>query len=153
MTFSFLVSIIIIIEIKTKVVNEEMKKRVIIFAALLSMCIQTGAFSVSNPAIKADNFIQLISHTSQYARIEGEIHDCKITDNSKVIFLNFGENFNTSLSALIYNTNIPAFIDAGIGQPEKYFKNKKVVVEGIIRISNGKPEIIINTPDQIKVID
>ncbi len=130
-----------------------MKKRVIVLTALLAICLQGSAFCVSNAVIKADNFVQLISHTSQYARIEGEIQNCKITDNSKVIFLNFGKNFNTSLSALIYNVNIPAFIDAGIDEPEIYFKNKKVMVEGIIRISNGKPEVIINSPDQIKIIE
>ncbi len=130
-----------------------MKKISIVLVFCLVICLQNTASSVSSPVIKADNFVRLISHTSQYARIEGEIRDCEITDNSKVIFLNFGDNFNTSLSALIYNIDMPAFIDAGIGEPEKYFRNKKVVVEGIIRISNGKPEVIINSPNQIKVIN
>jgi len=102
--------------------------------------------------ISADNFIKLISSTSQYVRIEGKILNAEITDNSKVIFLNFGSNFNTSLSALIYNVDIPAFIDAGIDQPDKYFNDKKVIIEGIIRISGGKPEVVINSPNQIKII-
>lgn len=130
-----------------------MEKRSIIFTVLTAICIQSAALSISNSVIKADNFIQLISHTSQYARIEGKIRECEVTDNSKVIFLNFGENFNTSLSAIIYNTDVYNFIDAGIEEPQEYFKNKKVVVEGIIRISNGKPEVVINSPNQIKVID
>ena len=130
-----------------------MKKLGIILTFFFAICLQGAALCVSNSVIKAENLIQLISYTSQYARIEGEIRNCQITDNAKVIFLNFGKNFNTSLSALIYNTDIPAFIDAGIYEPDKYFKNKKVVIEGIVRVSNGKPEIIINSPDQIRVIN
>lgn len=130
-----------------------MKKSSIILTILMALCLQSSAISISNTVIKADNFVQLISSTSQYARIEGKIRECEITDNSKVIFLNFGKNFNTSLSALIYNIDMPAFIDAGIGEPDKYFKDKNVVVEGIIRISNGKPEVVINSPEQIKIID
>ena len=102
--------------------------------------------------IRADNLIKLITSTSQYVRIEGKVLDAEVTDNSKVIFLNFGKNFNTSLSALIYNTDIPAFIDAGIDQPEQFFNNKKVIVEGVIRISGGKPEVVINSPNQIKIV-
>lgn len=130
-----------------------MKKLILLIVIYLLLTPQNTAFSFMAPAIDADNVIQLLSKTTQYARIQGEVENCKITDNSKVIFLNFGRNFNTSLSALIYNTDIPTFIDAGIDEPEKYFEHKKVVVEGIVRISNGKPEVIIKSPAQIKVIN
>ena len=131
-----------------------MKKFSIVAAIILSLVIiQKPLFGATSIAsINADNFVRLISKTSQYVRIEGKIYTAEITDNSKVIFLNFGRNFNTSLSAVIYNIDVPAFIDAGIDEPEKYFKDKNVVIEGIVRICNGKPEIIINSPDQIKVV-
>ena len=129
-----------------------MKKSGIILAVFGLLLFQSPSYSTST-AINADNFIQLISHTSQYARIEGKIHNSEVIGKSNVTFLNFGKNFNTSLSVLIYNTDIPAFIDAGIDEPDKYFKNKKVIIEGIVRISNGKPEVIINSPNQIKIIE
>lgn len=122
----------------------------VVFSLLLASTPLLGVPSIHN--INANNFIQIISNASQYVRIEGKVQNSSITDNSKVIFLNFGKNFNTSLSAIIYNTDFPAFIDAGIEQPDKYFNDKNVVIEGIVRICNGKPEIIINSPDQIKVI-
>jgi len=129
-----------------------MRKFSIISAVILGLLITTRPIPAVT-SINANNFIQIISSTSQYVRIEGKVFDSKLTDNSKVVFLNFGKNFNTSLSAVIYNTNFPAFIDAGIEQPDLYFKNKNVVIEGIVRICNGKPEIIINSPDQIKVVE
>lgn len=140
---------------KIKKRKGQMKKFSIIAAFFIGLFLPSASLLgvTSIASINANNFVQIISNTSQYVRIEGKIRNSEITDNSKVIFLNFGNNFNTSLSAVIYNMDIPAFIDAGINEPEKYFKNKKVVVEGIIRICNGKPEIIVNSPDQIKIIE
>ncbi len=131
-----------------------MKKFSILLSFFFALMFAPGALksATSISSINAHNFIRIISNASQYVRVEGKIQDAELTDNSKVVFLNFGKNFNTSLSAIIYNVDFPAFIDAGIDQPEQYFKNKKVVIEGIVRICNGKPEIIINSPDQIKVL-
>ena len=124
-----------------------------LLSALCSiLLIVQPAFAI-NSSIKADNPVQLICHASEYARIVGTVSNTNIYDKSKVIYLNFGKNFNTSLSAVIYNETIPSFINAGIDEPTEYYKNKKVSIEGIIRISNGKPELIINSPDQIKVLN
>lgn len=142
MTFNMVISIIL-----------NMKKFVLTSLFLFAICVNYAAMSANTLTIKAENLVDVYSHTSQYARIEGEISHCEVTDKSKVIFLNFGRNFNTSLSAVIYNTDIPAFVEAGINEPDKYFANKKVVLEGIVRISDGKPEVIINTPSQIKIIN
>ena len=131
-----------------------MKRFSIISAFVLALLIQTPIFgAVNTTIISANNFVRLISNTSQYVRIQGKIYNSEITDKSKVIFLNFGKNFNTSLSAVIYNIDIPSFIDAGINEPAKYFNNKKVVIEGIVRICDGKPEILISSPSQIKVVE
>jgi len=54
---------------------------------------------------------------------------------------------------MIYDENLSSFIAAGINDPCEYFKNKTVTIEGIVRISNGKPEMIINSPDQIKIVN
>ena len=129
-----------------------MKKSGILLTICVLFLFQSSSYCTWT-TINADNFVQLISHTSQYTRIKGKIHNSEVIDKSNVTFLNFGKNFNTSLSVLIYNTDIPAFIDVGIDEPDKYFKNKKVIIEGIVRISNGKPEVIINSPNQIKIIE
>jgi hypothetical protein len=129
-----------------------MKKLCITMALLLSVQIPSfGATSTFD--IEADNFVQLLCHSSQYARVKGTISNIDFSERFKVISLNFGQSFNTSLSAIIYNEAISSFILAGIDDPVEYFKDKTVLLEGIIRISNGKPEIIIDSPSQIKIID
>ena len=124
---------------------------------LLALCAiflisQCPAFATIDN-IEAGNPVQLICHASQHVRVVGTISNINIYDKSQVIYLNFGKSFNTSLSAVIYNETIPSFINAGIDEPTEYYKNKKVAIEGIIRISNGKPELIINSPNQIKILN
>jgi DNA/RNA endonuclease YhcR with UshA esterase domain len=102
--------------------------------------------------IDAENLIKLSNSTSKTVKVTGTVTSCKMSDSSKVIFLNFGKNFNTSLSAIIYDVDIHSFVDAGINQPQTFFKDKKVVLEGKVRMHNGKPEVVINSPKQIKII-
>jgi hypothetical protein len=125
----------------------------ILLSVVLALIIQLPGFSVNNQDLQAENLIQLISHTSQYVRVTGIISSIDLSEKSKVIFINFGKNYNTSFSAMIYDENFSSFVSAGIDDPCQYFKNKKVSIEGVVRISNGKPEIIINSPDQIKIIN
>ncbi len=126
----------------------------IVFGLIIFLNLPAMAFiNIKNPIVDAENFIQLVNYTSKHVKVSGVVCSSKISDNSKVIFLNFGKNFNTSLSAVIYDFDVHSFINAGISNPDTYFKNKKVVVEGVIRIANGKPEVVINSPKQIKIIE
>ena len=130
------------------------KKAFIALGLVLLLNLPSAAFiSRENMHINAENLVQIVNYISKSVTITGTIQSSRLTNNSKVIFLNFGNNFNTSLSAVIYDFDVPAFIDAGINDPENYFKNKKVVLNGIIRIDDGKPEIIVNSPKQIKIIE
>ena len=129
-------------------------KAFIILGLILTLNLPALAFiEFKNPSVDAENLVQLVNFTSKHVKISGTICSSEISDNSKVIFLNFGKNFNTSLSAVIYDFDLHSFIDAGIDNPQSYFKNKKVILEGVVRIANGKPEIVINSPKQIKIID
>ena len=114
---------------------------------------QVPAFGAANLDLDANNLVQLVSSTSQYARVTGIVNNIDVSDKFNVILLNFGKSYNTSLSAVIHNDAIPAFVTAGISEPAEYFKDKAVVLEGIIRILNGKPEIVIDSPSQIKIVD
>jgi len=129
-------------------------KAFIILGLILTLNLPALAFiEFKNSSVDAENLVQLVNSTSKHVKIMGTICSSEISDNSKVIFLNFGKNFNTSLSAVIYDFDVHSFIKAGIDNPQAYFKNKKVMLEGVIRIANGKPEIVINSPKQIKIIE
>lgn len=124
-----------------------------LFVLLAFLLLQAPSYAASNLELEAGNLVQLISHTSQYAKIKGTISNIDVSDKYNVVSLNFGKNFNTSLSALIFNDALHSFIASGISEPSEYFKNKTVVLEGVIRILNGKPEIVIDSPSKIKIVD
>lgn len=82
----------------------------------------------------------------EYVIIEGTIVD---TYNSgKACFLNFHPDWQQYFTVVIFACDFPNFPEL----PEVYYLGKKVQVIGIIKEYKGKPEIIVKTPDQIRVV-
>jgi micrococcal nuclease len=82
---------------------------------------------------------------NQYVIIEGTIVD---TYNSgKVCFLNFHTDYQY-FTAVIFACDFPGFPYP----PDTYYLGKKVQIIGIIKEYKGSPEIIIKTPDQIRIL-
>ena len=82
----------------------------------------------------------------QYVIVEGTIVD---TYNSgKACFLNFDPDWQQYFTAVIFACDFPSFPES----PENYYLDKKVQIIGIIKEYEGSPEIIVKTPDQIKII-
>ena len=69
--------------------------------------------------------------------------------NDKVCFLNFHNNFTKYMSIVLFASKFRYFPK----NPEKYYLNKTIHVIGKIKEYKGKPEIILNKVDQIKIID
>ena len=82
---------------------------------------------------------------NQYVIIEGTIVN---TYNSGIVcFLNFHTNYQY-FTAVIFACDIPGFPYP----PDTYYLDKKVQIIGIIKEYKGSPEIIVKTPEQIKII-
>lgn len=82
----------------------------------------------------------------EYVTVEGTIVD---THNSgKACFLNFHPDYKKYFSVVVFRSDFHKFPDA----PEDYYLNKKVQVTGIIKQYQGKPEIILKDPSNIKII-
>jgi micrococcal nuclease len=88
---------------------------------------------------EADNYY------NQYVIVEGTIVD---TYNSGIVcFLNFHTNYQY-FTAVIFACDFPGFPDP----PDAYYLGKNVQIIGIIREYRGSPEIIVKTPDQIRIL-
>ena len=81
---------------------------------------------------------------NQYVIVEGTI--VKTYDSGIVCFLNFDTNYQ--FTAVIFASDFPGFPFI----PEVYYLGKTVQIIGIIKEYNGSPEIIVKTPDQIRII-
>ena len=86
------------------------------------------------------------NYYNQYVIVEGTIVD---TYNSGIVcFLNFHTDYQYC-TAVIFACDIPGFP----GPPDIYYLGRKVQIIGIIREYRGFPEIIIKTPDQIRILN
>ena len=69
-------------------------------------------------------------------------------NSGKVCFLNFSEDYKNSLSVVIFSDDFGKFPLA----PEKLYLDKQVSVKGMVKEYKGVPEIVIGSPEEIKII-
>jgi micrococcal nuclease len=79
--------------------------------------------------------------------IEGKIVNTAAT--TSVNYLNFSNNYQNTLSIIIFNQNLNKFDYL----PAEYILNKKIKVLGEIGIYQGSPQIVVNDPHNILIID
>lgn len=79
--------------------------------------------------------------------VEGEIVNTAATDS--VNYLNFSNDYQNTLSLVIFNRSLNKFDY----QPAEYFLNKKIKVLGKIEIYQGAPQIIVDDPHDLLIID
>ncbi len=84
------------------------------------------------------------NYYNQYVIVEGTIVNTYNSGN--VCFLNFDKNYQY-FTAVIFASDFLGFPFI----PEVFYLGKKVYIIGIIKEYNGSPEIIVKTPDQIKI--
>jgi hypothetical protein len=86
------------------------------------------------------------SHYNQYVIVEGTIVN---THNTGIVcFLNFHTDYHY-FTAVIFACDFPGFPNP----PETYYLGKTVHIIGIITEYKNSPEIIVKTPDQIKILN
>jgi micrococcal nuclease len=84
------------------------------------------------------------NYYNQYVIVEGIIVDTFNSGN--VCFLNF--DTNQYFTAVIFASDFPGFPFI----PEDFYLGKKVQIIGIIKEYRGSPEIIVKTPQQIRIL-
>jgi micrococcal nuclease len=92
------------------------------------------------------DWVNTDNYYNQYVIVEGTIVD---TYNSGILcFLNFHPDYQYC-TAVIFACDFSGFP----GPPDTYYLGKKVQIIGIIKEYNGSPEIIVKTPDQIRILN
>ena len=91
------------------------------------------------------NWSDADKYYNQCVIVEGTI--IKTYNSGIVCFLNFHTNYSY-FTAVIFASDFPGFAVP----PESFYRGKKVQIIGIILEYKGSPEIIVKTPDQIRVL-
>ena len=79
--------------------------------------------------------------------VEGQI--ISTFNSGNVVFLNFDEDFRHTFTIAIFPDVWPLFP----APPEDYYHNKRVRVTGLIEMYQNSPEIIVDHPDQIEIME
>ena len=122
-----------------------------------SICIASLVFifgiilNAQSSEIKANDLNELIKNDGEFVTVTGLVESTLIAKSGKVRFLNLGKNYRTAFTVVIFTGDLDKFTSK-IGEPTQYYKNKKITVNGRIKIYKGKPEIIANSPDQITIV-
>ncbi|MEM7145981.1 MAG: hypothetical protein AAF591_12660 [Verrucomicrobiota bacterium] len=113
--------------------------------ALLSLSISQET-AVDTPVVAASDTEKLLSLKGQTVKVTG-----KVTKTGKSgsghNFLNFENSKFVGFTPSADLTNFPE------GHPADTFQDKLVEITGPIELYQDKPEIVIKSPDQIKIID
>lgn len=99
-------------------------------------------------AYEVINQTQANHYVNQIRIVRGKVINAH--QSSKCVFLNFGYDWRTDFSVVIFNNSLDAFRKQGI-DPVTFYKGREVEVTGRIKEYNG-PEIIVNSPHEIEVI-
>ncbi len=86
-------------------------------------------------------------YTGKRVTVEGTI--VRGYNSGKACFLNFHRNFTRYMSLTIFENALKRFPF----QPQKYYLNKTVRVKGKIKTYEGRPEIVVESPKQIEVVN
>jgi micrococcal nuclease len=79
--------------------------------------------------------------------VEGKIVNTAAADS--VNYLNFSKDYQNTLSLVIFNRDLNKFDY----QPAEYFLDKKIKVLGEIEFYQGSPQIIVDDPHDILILD
>lgn len=117
-----------------------------IIAILLGISLNVWAAEIN-----ANNISELIKNEGEFVTVTGIVESTYIPKSGKVRFLNLGPDYRTAFTVVIFTGDLDKFTSK-IGEPTEYYKNKKIAVKGRIKLYQGKPEIIANSPDQISIL-
>jgi len=71
----------------------------------------------------------------------------------KAVHLNFGDDYRTDFTAVIFRKNLPQLLEQGLA-PVSSYAGRPVEVTGVLKsYKNQGPEIIVEAPDQIAIVE
>lgn len=116
-------------------------------------------FLQDKPAEKAQEKIVPGAKAKDFANrkmtVEFTVKSSRFLADRDMVFLNSESNHRNenNFTAVIFKDGLERFSAMEIENPAEHYKNKKVRVTGRIEMRDGKPQIRLIDPDQIKIVE
>ncbi len=102
--------------------------------------------SEKSPPVQVISWRDAASHYGKYIAVEGTV--VATYNSGKVCFLNFDSDYKRHFTVVIFASAFSLFPL----NPERFYQGKKVRISGYIKEYRGKPEIILEDPNQIEIL-
>jgi len=98
---------------------------------------------------------EALKKVNEEVTVELEIKSTGENNNKTITYLNSEPNFRSdkNLTLLIEKKNEAKFVNAGVMNPKDYYKGKTVRVTGKVTLFMNRPQIKLENPEQIKVVE
>ncbi|MGB9907273.1 MAG: hypothetical protein ACPLRR_07820 [Candidatus Saccharicenans sp.] len=106
----------------------------------------TAGLEKAGATVKEISWEEAENYYGQTVWVRGTV--VAANNTGKVCFLNFHRNWRRYFTAVIFASDFHRFSQL----PEKLYLNREVRVYGRVREYQGKPEIIVDRPEQIEII-
>jgi len=124
------------------------RRRVVSAALLLASCSAAGCLLSrgEGPDGPVISWRQAAKHVDEFVTVEGRI--VRTHNSGKACFLNFHPNWRQTFSAVIFASSFGDFPP----KPEEHYRGKRVRLKGVVVEYQGRPEMILDGPDQIEIL-
>jgi DNA/RNA endonuclease YhcR with UshA esterase domain len=119
-------------------------RSLIVTLSALLICLSVNA--VSQTKVPKYSTKEAKNHKGQYATVKGAVYDVHVSKTGTVFFYMDGNYPNHLFSAVIYKDDVPKFPEVN------EYKDLTLEITGVIKIYEGKPEIILKSPKQIRIV-
>jgi len=119
---------------------------IILATVFLFACLSAILLFSQEKTEKEISWEEAANYYGQTVWVRGKV--VAANNTGKVCFLNFHRNWKRYFTVVIFASSFSRFPEP----PERLYLNKEIRVYGRIREYQGKPEIIVESPDQIEII-
>lgn len=134
-------------------------------AALLLASVLLLPFSVSRPtvavgqpaappaeAIKPERACEKVG---QECVVEFAVKSTRRLEDKNVCFLNSKPSPRDpdNFTAVIFAAGLERLKAAGVGEPEKHYKDRTVRVSGVVKMHKERAEIVVESADQLEIVE
>jgi len=122
------------------------------FASLFGVFVVAAASALAQEAPRPLTPAEALSKVDQKVTVAMEV---KSTGGNTARYLNSESDFRgeKNFAVFIPNIALDAFKKAGVEDPGKYYYGKTIVVSGTVALSQNRPQIRVENPGQIKVVN
>lgn len=130
----------------------------LVSALVLAWTVSRPTIAVGQPAappagaIRPERACEKVGHECV---VEFIVKSTKRLEDKNVCFLNSKPSPRDpdNFTAVIFAAGLERLKSAGVGEPEKHYKDRTVRVSGVVKMHKERAEIVVESADQLEIVE